>query len=117
MTNLKISPKTLPSRLLLGGAAAFLIALAAGTASAQTDHAAAERACSIDMKLSSDSPDYQDCLDTLTRIQATLQDQATVQSARAACIGSGLVPGSRDFALCTLDTMTARPGRVEIEGR
>ena len=96
---------------------AFLAQPSFGAAPSSPTPDAFDRACAGDMGLTRDSLDYQACIASLRRVSADLQQQHSLQQARASCAAAGLTAGSRDFAQCTLSNLPYRIGRVDIEGR
>jgi hypothetical protein len=61
-----------------------------------------QNACAA-MGLSRGDVQFDDCVTTLSRSVAAANRSAAISQARAQCSGSGLHPGSPDFANCVLD--------------
>jgi hypothetical protein len=100
------------SRPLLGAlpvlaASLILAACAVNPADAQSSTAGrvaqAREACARTMGLSPADIDYDMCVSSLLQTVAGLDQVALVERDRRACMARGLVPNTREFALCVVD--------------
>jgi len=88
-------------------AALMLAACAVNPADAQSSTPArtaqARQACATTMGLNPANADFDICVASLQQTMAGLDQAALVERDRRACVAKGLVPNTREFALCVVD--------------
>jgi hypothetical protein len=83
--------------------AACAINLADAQSSTPGRAAQARQACENTMGLNPANYDFDRCVASLQQTMASLDQASLIEADRRACMAKGLVPDTREFALCVVD--------------